>query len=131
MVRPDFRLRISDVALKQVDQVFVDFGDGEPGIRGARNLILGDFNTDPGRARLVDESARRWHDFVGEGKPFWFISKLGANAPRSYRGFADIDHVVSDCYRGDCRYLGVDPQLSPVWEGVYFDHVPVVCELTD
>lgn len=117
--------------VKQVEQIFVDFGDGKPGVRGAHNLILGDFNTDPGRARSVDASANRWNQFVGDGKPFHFVSKSGASAPRSYRGFADIDHIVSDRYRGSCRYLGLDPQSPTVWEGVYFDHVPVICTLSN
>ncbi len=116
--------------VRQVERIFVDWGDGKPGIRGERNLILGDFNTDPGRAASIDASAARWNDFVGAGKPFRFLSRVGPDAPRAYRGFADIDHIVSDCYRGTCRYPGVDPGEPPVYEGVYFDHVPVVCTLS-
>jgi hypothetical protein len=116
--------------VRQVERVFVDFGDGAPGANGKQNIILGDFNTDPGRAAAIDASAVRWNDFVGEGKAFHFISKVGANAPRAYQKFADIDHVVSDVYHGSCSYPGVDKGSPPVFDGTYFDHVPVVCTIS-
>jgi len=116
---------------KQVERIFVDFGDGKPGVSGNRNLILGDFNTDPGRAASLDISAGRWSDFVGKGKPFQFVSLVGPSAPRSYRGLADIDHIVTDAFRGKCTYRGVGHELPPVWKGVYFDHVPVICTLSE
>ena len=116
--------------VRQVERIFVDFGDGAPGVRGTRNVILGDFNTDPGRAGLIDKSAARWNDFVGDGKAFHFISKVGPDAPRAYQGFADIDHVVSDAFHGTCQYPGVDEGSEAVFEGVYFDHTPVVCRLS-
>jgi endonuclease/exonuclease/phosphatase family metal-dependent hydrolase len=115
--------------VRQVERIFVDFGDGAPGANGEQNLILGDFNTDPGVATSIDKSAARWNDFVGEGKPFHFISKVGADAPRAYQRFADIDHVVSDAFHGTCRYPGVDEGTEPVFAGIYFDHVPVICTL--
>jgi hypothetical protein len=46
--------------------------------------------------------------------------------PRAYQGIADIDHVISDVFHGECRYPGVDVRSEPVFDGVYFDHVPVV-----
>jgi hypothetical protein len=116
--------------VRQVEQIFVDFGNGSPAVQGKQNLILGDFNTDPGKASAVDQSAARWNDFVGEGKPFHFISKVGAVAPRAYQGFADIDHVVSDVFHGSCQYPGVDEGLEPVFDGIYFDHVPVICTIS-
>jgi endonuclease/exonuclease/phosphatase family metal-dependent hydrolase len=116
--------------VRQIERIFVDFGDGAAGVRGAQNLILGDFNTDPGRAASIDKSAARWNDFAGSGKAFHFISKMGADAPRAYQGFADIDHVVSDVFHGACRYPGVDQGSEPVFRGVYFDHTPVVCTLS-
>jgi len=115
--------------VRQVEQIFVDFGDGAPGANGNQNLILGDFNTDPFRASF-DKSAARWNDFVGEGKRFQFISKVGTEAPKAYQGFADIDHIVSDAFTGTCRYPGVDEDSQPVFEGVYFDHTPVVGTLS-
>jgi endonuclease/exonuclease/phosphatase family metal-dependent hydrolase len=117
--------------VRQVERVFVDWGDGRPGVQGDRNLILGDFNTDPGRAAAWDRSAARWLDFVGADKPFRFVSRIGPESPRSYRGLGDIDHVVSDAYQGTCQYLGVDPDSAPVWKETYFDHVPVVCRLRE
>jgi endonuclease/exonuclease/phosphatase family metal-dependent hydrolase len=115
--------------VRQVERIFVDFGDGAPGVNGEQNLILGDFNTDPGIATSIDKSAARWNDFVGEGKSFHFISKVGASAPKAYQRFADIDHVVSDVFHGTCHYPGVDEGSAPVFAGTYFDHVPVVCTL--
>lgn len=44
---------------------------------------------------------------------------------------ADIDHVVSDVFDGTCHYPGVDEGSEPVFEGVYFDHTPVVCALSE
>jgi endonuclease/exonuclease/phosphatase family metal-dependent hydrolase len=120
-----------DCRVRQVERIFVDFGDGAPGVRGEQNLILGDFNTDPGRAAAIDRSAGRWNDFVGEGKKFHFLSKSGAGAPRAYQGLADIDHIVSDTFRGECQCLGVDQGTERVFDGVYFDHVPVVCEIKE
>jgi hypothetical protein len=116
--------------VRQIERIFVDFGDGSPGANGAQNLILGDFNTDPGRAFALDKSAARWRDFVGPGKAFQFISKVGADAPRAYQGFADIDHVVSDAFAGTCRYPGVDKDSERVFAGTYFDHTPVVCTVS-
>jgi hypothetical protein len=119
-----------DCRVRQVERIFVDFGDGAPGVSGKQNLILGDFNTDPGRAGAIDRSAARWNDFVGDGKAFQFISRVGPDAPRAYQRFADIDHVVSDAFRGTCRYPGVDAGSRPVFDGTYFDHTPVVCTLS-
>ncbi len=117
--------------VRQVERIFTDFGDGKPGVRGDANIILGDFNTDPGRSSSSDPSATRWNDFVGPEKRFHFVSHVGPLAPRAYRGRSDIDHVVSDTFHGTCRYVGVDKSSAAVWHGVYFDHVPVVCTLAD
>jgi endonuclease/exonuclease/phosphatase family metal-dependent hydrolase len=116
--------------IRQIEQIFDDFGDGAPAANGAQNIILGDFNADPGRAAAIDKSAARWNDFVGAGKRFHFISKTGPTAPRAYQGFADIDHVVSDVFHGESRYPGVDAGSAPVFDGVYFDHVPVICTVS-
>ncbi len=115
--------------VRQFEQIFVDFGDGAPAANGKQNLILGDFNTDPGRAVSIDQSAKRLRDFVGEGKAFRFLSRVGDEAPRSYQRFADIDHIVSDVFTGRCRYPGVDGEPA-VFQGRYFDHVPVVCTVS-
>jgi len=125
-----FKAADQECRVRQVERIFVDFGDGKPGVTGNQNLILGDFNTDPGRAASLDVSARRWNDFVGKGKPFHYISLSGPDAPKAYRGFADIDHIVADAFRGECTYRGVGQGSPPVWKGVYFDHVPVICTLS-
>jgi endonuclease/exonuclease/phosphatase family metal-dependent hydrolase len=112
----------------QVEQVFVDLGDGEPGANGVTHLILGDLNTDPGRWAEIDASAARWNDFVSDSQPFHFITAVGPDAPGSYAGLADIDHVISDNLDGDCWHAGVDDG-EPVFTTAYFDHVPAVCTL--
>jgi len=111
----------------QVDQVFVDLGDGEPGANGTQNLVMGDLNTDPGRFTDWDSSAARWTDFVGEGLPFHFISQVGPDAPLSYQGVADIDHVMSDGWQGSCWYAGLSEGHDAVTDITIFDHRPVVC----
>lgn len=113
--------------LAQIEQVFVDLGDGQPGV-GADGpaLVLGDLNTDPGRAARIDPSAARWLDFVGPGLPFEFISAVGPDAPRTYADVFDIDHVIARGLTGRCEAPGVTIE-PPVSEAVFFDHVPIVC----
>jgi len=48
-----------DCRQAQFGQVFVDMGDGKPAANGERNVIMGDFNTDPVRAAFLDWSPRR------------------------------------------------------------------------
>lgn len=115
--------------LAQVEQVFVDLGDGEPAANGARNLVLGDLNTDPGRLAGVDVSAARWLDFAGDGRGFAFHTEVGPDAPRSYGGVTDIDHVMTDFATGGCWIAGVSEGHDDVIDAVYFDHHPVVCDL--
>lgn len=116
-----------DCRVQQVDQVFVDLGDGEPGANGETNLVMGDLNTDPGRGSDYDPSAARWTDFVGEERDFHFVSDVGFDAPGSYAGLFDIDHVVSDSATGSCWIAGVTEGHPLVIEDRYFDHRPVVC----
>lgn len=115
----------------QVDQVFVDLGDGEPAASGDRNLVLGDLNTDPGRFAGADDSAARWNDHVGDGRDFHWVTQVGPDAPGSYGGLADIDHVASDRLDGGCWIAGVTDGHEGVQEAVYFDHHPVVCDVSD
>ncbi len=123
-------LSTEDIACRvaQVEQVFVDLGDGEPAASGEQNLVMGDLNTDPGRMAGYDDSAARWNDFVGGEAPFWFVTEVGPDAPGSYGGLTDIDHVISDTWDGSCRYPGLEG-TAPVIEATYFDHVPVVCTI--
>ncbi|MEW6168028.1 MAG: hypothetical protein AB1651_10075 [Pseudomonadota bacterium] len=109
--------------VQQFEQVFVDLGDGSgaPAASGARNLVLGDLNTDPGRQPL-DTSARTWNSYVGEGLAFHSITEVGFGAEPTYAGLFNIDHVASDIYTGDC----VAGQVTDI---VAFDHRPIVCQL--
>ncbi len=113
----------------QVNQVFEDL-DGEPGANGMRNLVLGDFNTDPVRGFLLDVSAQRWNDFVGDAHPFHFITDVGDDAQPTYAGSVNIDHLVSDTFDGECWHPGISAGYEAVVDFNYFDHVPAVCLLS-
>ena len=109
--------------------MFVDLGDGEPAASGRPGLIMGDFNTDPGRMAGDDPSATFVAEQAADGARFHFISEVGPTAPRSYAGLFDIDHVLSDTLDGGCFIGGLDGR-PPVTEVRYFDHKPVVCDIT-
>ena len=115
--------------VQQFEQVFVDIGDGEPAANGARNVIMGDFNTDPARFAEVDPSAARLNDFVGDGKAFHFVTAAGLEVQPTYGGFINIDHVISDVFQGTCWHAGVTDGHPTVIETIYFDHIPAVCVL--
>lgn len=111
----------ADCRVRQIDAIFVG-SESAPALVAERgNLVLGDFNTDPGRLTASDPSARRWLDFAGEGRDFRFLTAIGSDAPPTYALF-NIDHVVSDVLTGSCEHP------RPV-SGVYFDHLPAVCSL--
>lgn len=112
---------------EQFKQVFVDLGDGQPGANGAVNLVLGDLNTDPGRAALFDDSAKKWNDLVAQ-RGFHFISDVGLFATPTYAGIFNIDHAVSDSLVGSCWSAGA-AGTPPVTNTVYFDHMPLVCKI--
>jgi len=117
--------------VKQVEQVFQDLGDGlgQPAANGALNVVMGDLNTDPGRNTLLDLSAQRWNDFVGNGKAFDWVSEVGSNATPTYLGLFNIDHVASDTLQGGCWTAGVTVGHPDVYQPAYFDHKPMVCDL--
>lgn len=114
---------------RQFRQVFVDLGDDRPAASGETNLVMGDLNTDPGRAAWIDPSAALWNEFVGPGLPFHLISDSGAEAVPTYAGLFNIDHVAGDRLTGDCWTAGITEGRTPVTEAVYFDHHPVVCTI--
>jgi hypothetical protein len=118
-----------DCRVRQFDQVFVDL-DGEPAANGAINLILGDLNTDPARLASGDPSAARFSEFVGDGKPFHFISAVGRTAEPTYAGLFNIDHVASDGLSGSCTAAGITEGHPGITDIVYFDHRPVVCTIS-
>jgi hypothetical protein len=118
-----------DCRVQQVRQVFVDM-DGEPGANGARNVVLGDLNSDPGRVPgWIDASVAEWNSYVGGSQPFQWVSPIGASAVPTYAGGLNIDHVISDAFTGTCFVPGVTPGYPPVYANVYFDHRPLVCEI--
>ncbi len=115
--------------VKQFEQAFVDLGDGEPGANGSRNLVMGDFNTDPGRMTDFDPSAAYLHDFVENSPDFSFITDVGEEAPGTYATLYNIDHVIGDAFTGQCWAAGVTSGHPDVIKAIYFDHKPVVCTL--
>lgn len=117
--------------IRQFDQVFLDLGDGAPAANGMRNLIMGDFNTDPGVMVGSDPSAEHLLTFVGVDKPFHFVSGMGADAEKTYAGLFIIDYVVSDVFAGQCWTAGVTPGHPPVSASVGFDHHPTVCTISE
>ncbi len=120
-----------DCRLAQLQQVFEDLGDGsgEPGANGSRNLVLGDFNTDPGRLTGSDPSAAYLADQV-QTSAFQFHTAVGPDVIPTYGGLANIDHVLSDAFIGGCWTAGVSAGHPDVSTTVYFDHKPTVCALT-
>jgi hypothetical protein len=115
----------------QFRQVFEDLGlgDGEPAANGSFNLVMGDFNTDPGRAVDYDDSAAYLARAV-ESSAFDFHSEVGPDAEPSYAGLANIDHVIGDSFTGGCVVPGVTQGHPAPSEIVFFDHHPVVCGLS-
>jgi len=119
-----------DCRVRQVEQVFVDLGLGDgPAANGTQNLVMGDFNTDPGRWAPGEASAARWTDFVGDGRAFRFLSDVGRDATPTYL-VANIDHAVTDVLDGSCWSAGVDGHPAVPLASRYFDHRPLVCTVT-
>ncbi len=117
---------------QQVARVFDDFGDGAPGLVGGRNIVLGDLNTDPGRLADSDPSAAAWWEQAnGPDARLRFISDVGVDAPATYAGFLNIDHVLSDAFGGGCTAAGHAEEVPAVMGAVFFDHLPQVCELSE
>ena len=121
-----------DCRTAQFAQLFEDLGDGsgEPAANGQRNLIVGDFNTDPGRLYDGDASADKILEYVGRDRPFDFISDVGESAAPTYAGFFNIDHVISDVLAGSCFAPGVSPGVPDITDIPFFDHKPIVCDIT-
>lgn len=118
--------------VRQIDQIFVDLGlgDAEPGANGDRNVVVGDFNTDPVRMAEADPSAARLAAFAGEGKAFAFVNEVGYDAAPTYAGFFNIDHVLTDAGSGACWSAGITDGHPKVADFLHFDHVPTVCDIT-
>lgn len=111
--------------------IFDDKGDGAPLVQSdAINIVLGDLNVDPILFAGGDESADYLLEHIGEGRPFQWHSPTDPNGPRSYALGVSIDHVASDRLTGSCIIPGSSPGVAPIWDRIYWDHRPVVCELT-
>ena len=110
-------------------QLFEDMGDGAPAANGEWNLIMGDFNVDPVVMAGLDPSADTVLEYVGDGKPFHFITASAPDSPATYAGYVRIDHVVSDAYSGTCWHAGVTEGHPPVTPAVSFDHHAAVCDI--
>jgi len=111
----------------QFEQLFVDL-DGTPAADGDANLVMGDFNTDPVRLASGDTSAMRLAELVDENG-FAFVSDTDRRSPATYNGVVSIDHVISDVFTGRCEAIGVTEGTTPIMDAVYFDHVPILCEV--
>jgi endonuclease/exonuclease/phosphatase family metal-dependent hydrolase len=122
------KLDDTDCRVKQFSLVFEDMNGG-PAADGARNIVLGDLNTDPARADSFDKSAEKFNEHAGPGKRFEFITEVGVDAVPTYAGNFNIDHVVSDAFSGSCWAAGVSEGRPAVSEVAYFDHKPSVCTL--
>jgi len=114
---------------KQIDQIFLDGGDGEPLANGSVNLVLGDMNTDPFLFAGADSSANAWNKYVGPGKPFHYISTNSPNGPATHVTSMRLDHVVSDVLTGDCVVPGGSPGQPLIMKTTFFDHRPVLCDV--
>ena len=102
------------------------------GWRARRRVsAAGDLNTDPGRLAGFDPSADRWLDFVGEDRVFRWVSPIGPDALTTYAGGANIDHVASDTLHGDCLAPTVTPGHGAFTDIAFFDHLPLVCALSE
>jgi len=114
--------------VEQFTQVFEDRGDGAPAASGAVNLVAGDINTDPFVLADADPSAAYWAGFVGEGKPFGYLSARDEEGPPTHVTGLRIDQVIADGLTGDCEVIGSGGAPGPLLDAVYWDHAPVLCE---
>ena len=123
----------ADVACRtaQFEQIFTDLGDGSgmAAANGSSNVVLGDFNTDPGRAARLDASAAALQEATSGDSPFRFVTETGPNATPTYLGIFNIDHVIADELVGSCFAPGTEGGGDAVSSITYFDHAPVVCDL--
>jgi endonuclease/exonuclease/phosphatase (EEP) superfamily protein YafD len=111
-----------DCRIAQFDQAFADLV--------GPTILLGDLNTDPGRVAMFEPSARAFVEHVESNAGFHFVSPVGADVPPTYQGAFNIDHIVSNLSGAGCFVPGLTPGQPAVTEMVYFDHKPIVCDLS-
>lgn len=92
-------------------------------------LILGDFNTDPGRLTWVDPSSRTLARQARPPSHYRFISDVGLFTRPTFLGFLNIDHVLAAGMEGECWYPGRTPGKPPISKNTYLDHTAVVCDV--
>jgi hypothetical protein len=119
-----------DCRVEQFVQVFEDRGDGAPAASGAVNLVAGDINTDPFTLAAADPSAAYWAEAVGEGAPFDYLSSSDGDGPATHVTGLRIDQVVTDGLTGDCEVVGDPGGADELLDAVYWDHAPVLCDVT-
>lgn len=115
----------------QFRQLFEDLGDGSglAASAGERSIVLGDFNTDPGRSARLDPSAQILAAAGEPPSPFRFLTEIGPQALPTYLGAVNIDHVLARGFTGSCWAAGIRPDRPPVTTMTYFDHTAIVCDL--
>jgi endonuclease/exonuclease/phosphatase family metal-dependent hydrolase len=92
-------------------------------------LVLGDFNTDPGRVGWLDTAARALRREASPPKNYRFITDVGLLAPPTFLRFLNIDHVLAAGMDGQCWAAGRTPGTEAVSDIAYFDHTAIVCDL--
>lgn len=103
---------------------------GEGGAAPEFGVILGDFNTDPGRVTWLDPAARALRRFARPPGSYRFMTQVGFFVRPTFLSFLNIDHILAAGMSGACWYAGRTPETSPVSELVYLDHTAVVCDLS-
>ena len=101
---------------------------------GPRNLMLGDWNTDPYHRKGEDVDA--WKDGVAEHH-FTVHSGIAEHDPPYLTDLVPwpwpdktLDHVLSDFAQGTCVTLGVAPGTERLDDHGDLDHRALLCELT-
>lgn len=102
---------------------------GDKGAAAEFGVILGDFNTDPGRVTWLDPAARALRQYARPPGNYRFMTDVGFFVRPTFLSFLNIDHILSAGMSGDCWYAGRTPNTAPVTELVYLDHTAVVCDL--
>lgn len=101
---------------------------------GQRNLMLGDWNTDPYRGK--GEDVTLWKREV-EARPFRIHSGIAERDPPYYTDLVpwpwpdkSLDHVISDFAQGTCLTLGENPGTQRLDDHGDLDHRGLFCKLT-
>lgn len=92
-------------------------------------LVLGDFNTDPGRLTWIDPAARTLARQARPPSHYRFISDVGFFTQPTFLSFLNIDHVLAAGMEGECWYPGRTPEEPAVSTYTYLDHTAIVCDL--